>query len=90
MSAPLKKVMERLSRPTGGRAFFTERADELQNSFNELLDELSQQYGLGYQSTNSARDNTWRQIKVDVDGRRRVRARQGYHAPASSSQRKGR
>jgi hypothetical protein len=51
---------------------------------------LSQQYGLGYQSTNSARDNTWRQIKVDVDGPRRVRARQGYRAPVSSSQRKER
>jgi Ca-activated chloride channel family protein len=92
MSAPLKKVMERLSRPTGGRAFFTERADELHDIFNELLEELSQQYGLGYQSTNSARDNTWRQIKVDVDvdGPRRVRARQGYRAPASSSQHKER
>ena len=82
--------MERLSQPTGGRAFFTERADELHDIFTELLDELSQQYGLGYQSTNSARDDTWRQITVDVDGQRRVRARQGYRAPASSSQRKER
>jgi VWFA-related protein len=90
MSAPLKKVMERLSQPTGGRAFFTERADELHDIFNELLDELSQQYGLGYQSTNSARDDTWRRITVDVAGQRRVRARQGYRAPASSSQRKAR
>jgi VWFA-related protein len=90
MSEQLKKVMERLSRPTGGRAFFTERADELHNSFNELLEELSHQYGLGYQSTNSARDDTWRRITVDVDGQRRVRARQGYRAPASSSRRKER
>jgi VWFA-related protein len=90
MSGQLKKVMERLSRPTGGRAFFTERANELHNSFNELLEELSHQYGLGYQSTNSVRDDTWRRITVDVDGRHRVRARQGYHAPASSSQRKER
>jgi VWFA-related protein len=90
VSAPLKKVMERLSQPTGGRAFFTERAGELHRIFNELLDELSQQYGLGYQSTNSARDDTWRQITVDVDGQRRVRARQGYRAPASTSPRKAR
>ena len=90
MSAPLKKVMERLSGPTGGRAFFTERADELHDIFNELLEELSQQYGLGYQSTNSARDDTWRRITVDVDGQRRVRARQGYRAAAPSSQHKER
>ena len=85
MSAPLKKVMERLSQPTGGRAFFTEQTEELNDIFNELLDELSQQYGLGYQSTNSARDDTWRRITVDVDGQRRVRARLGYRASASSS-----
>jgi VWFA-related protein len=87
-SAPLKKVMERLSRPTGGRAFFTERVDELHGVFDELLEELSLQYGLGYQPTNSARDNTWRQITVDVEGQRNVRARQGYRAPSSSRQRR--
>jgi Ca-activated chloride channel homolog len=87
-SAPLKDVMERLSRPTGGRAFFTERIDELQGIFGELLEELSQQYGLGYHSTNRARDNTWRQIKVDVEGQPRVRARQGYRAVSSSSRRR--
>jgi VWFA-related protein len=86
MSAPLKKVMARLSQPTGGRAFFTEQAKELNTIFRELLDELSQQYGLGYQSTNSARDDTWRRITVVVDGQRRVRARDGYRAPASSRQ----
>jgi VWFA-related protein len=87
-NAALKEVMERLSRPTGGRAFFTERIDDLQVIFGELLEELSQQYGLGYQSTNRARDDTWRQITVDVEGQPRVRARQGYRAPASSSQRR--
>ena len=79
-STPLKTIMERLSRPTGGRAFSTERADELHNVFVDLLEELSQQYGIGYQPTNGARDNTWRQISVDVAGHRRVRARHGYRA----------
>ena len=86
-NAPLKQVMERLSRPTGGRAFFTERIDELRAIFGELLEELSQQYELGYQSTNRARDGAWRQIKVDVDGQPRIRARQGYRAPSSSQRR---
>jgi Ca-activated chloride channel family protein len=77
-SEPLKRSMDRLSRSTGGRAFFTDSIDELGNAFNELLEELSNQYVLGYQPTNTARDNTWRGIKVDVDGHRRIRARQGY------------
>jgi Ca-activated chloride channel family protein len=77
-SEPLKRLMDRLSRPTGGRAFFTDSINELEDAFTELLEELSNQYVLGYQSTNSARDHAWRDIKVDVDGHRRIRARQGY------------
>jgi VWFA-related protein len=85
---PLKSVMERLARQTGGRAFFTERVEDLHGVFRELLDELSQQYALGYQPTNSARDDTWRQIAVDVEGHQRVRARQGYRAAPSSDPRR--
>jgi VWFA-related protein len=77
---PLKKVMERLSRPTGGRALFTDNIDELHDAFNDLLNELSQQYLLGYPSTNDLRDNSFRRIKVSVDGTYLVRARHGYRA----------
>ena len=76
--APLKKVMTRLSAPTGGRAFFTENIDELHNVFVELLDELSNQYLLGYPMPDSNRDGNWHEIEVKVDGHGRVRARTGY------------
>jgi VWFA-related protein len=76
----LKKIMERLANPTGGRALFTDSIDELHESFAELLDELSNQYLLGYQPTNTRHDDVWRKIKVDVDGHHDVRARQGYRA----------
>ena len=79
---PLKRIMERLSTPTGGRALFTDSADDLQIAFADLLDELSNQYLLGYQSSNNRRDDAWRKIKVDVDGHHDVRARQGYRALA--------
>jgi VWFA-related protein len=79
---PLRRVMERLSTPTGGRALFTENVDELHTAFADLLDELSNQYLLGYQSTNSKRDDQWRRIKVSVEGHGDVRARQGYRALA--------
>jgi len=75
---PLTKIMERLANPTGGRALFTESVDELHGAFGELLDELSNQYLLGYASNNPRRDNSWRRIRVDVDGHHDVRARQGY------------
>ena len=76
----LKKVMERLANPTGGRALFTDSIDELHDSFADLLDELSNQYLLGYEPTNTKHDDVWRKIKVEVDGHHEVRARQGYRA----------
>jgi VWFA-related protein len=77
---PLKKVMQRLADPTGGRALFTDSIDRLQGAFAELLVELSHQYLLGYQSTNTARDGTYRELRVEVEGPGRVRARKGYVA----------
>ena len=75
--------MQRLSTPTGGRALFTESVDELHDAFNELLDELSNQYLLGYPPAGARRDDAWHRIKVDVDGYHQVRARQGYRAAPS-------
>jgi len=79
---PLKQVMLRLAQPTGGRALFTEKIEELKTAFHDLLEELSHQYLLGYESTNPKRDGTFRRIKVDVDGHYQLRARQGYRAPS--------
>jgi Ca-activated chloride channel family protein len=80
--AALKSVMQRLVEPTGGRALFTDSIDELHLAFADLLEELSNQYLLGYESTNTRRDDTFRRISVRVDGQGRVRARQGYRAVA--------
>ena len=78
----LKAVMERLSKPTGGRALFAESIDTLRETFAELLDELSNQYLLGYAPAGSRRGETWRSIKVEVEGRFEIRARQGYRPTA--------
>jgi Ca-activated chloride channel family protein len=79
----LRKVMQQLTAPTGGRTVFTDSVDQLQGAFEQLLDELSNQYLLGYQPTNLRRDDAWRTIRVEVDGYRNVRARQGYRAATS-------
>jgi VWFA-related protein len=79
----LRKIMVRLSEPTGGRALFTESIDELRGAFADLLDELSSQYLLGYVPISTTRDDVWRSIKVEVDGHSEVRARQGYRPSAN-------
>ena len=79
----LKERMIRLAHSTGGRAILTEKIDDLRGAFAELLDELSHQYLLGYSPTNAAHDGTLRQLKVEVDGRHHIRAREAYRAPTS-------
>jgi Ca-activated chloride channel family protein len=77
---PLRTIMSRIAAPTGGRALFTDRIEELHGAFDDLLDELANQYLLGYPRPNLARDGKWRRISVEVDGHRQIRARQGDRA----------
>jgi VWFA-related protein len=78
----LKKIMQRIATPTGGRALFTDSIDKLHEAFGQLLDELSNQYFLSYPLPEARRDGAWRSITVKVDGQTDVRARQGYRAVA--------
>ena len=81
--ASLKAILERLARKSGGRAFFGDSVDQLDAVFAEILEELSNQYLLGYVPHDLARDGRWRTLRVEVPGKDvRVRARQGYRAVA--------
>lgn len=81
--ATLRETLEALVEPTGGRALFADDAEDLDGAFADVLQELTHQYLLGYESTNPKADGAWRTVQVEVPGtRHRVRARQGYFAPA--------
>jgi Ca-activated chloride channel homolog len=80
----LKLKLEDYARATGGRAFFPQRASDLNNVFDEIVAELANQYVLSYSSTNEKQDDSWRNIKVRIkNGKYDVRARDGYrsHGP---------
>ena len=82
--AQLKSGIERLVDLSGGRALFVERSDQLDEPFAEILEELSNQYILGYESKNTQRTGGWREVKVEIPGTNySVRSRQGYRAPGS-------
>lgn len=86
----LKRVQDRLARVSGGRAFQTHIVDQLDSMFGQILQELSNQYLLAYQPTNSTLDDTWREIRVElVETDLKVRARQGYRAAPRSRTRPG-
>lgn len=79
--ANLRETLDALAEPTGGRALFAEKSSELGDAFAELLNELTNQYLLGFESTNGARDGLWRKLEIALPGTPyRVRARQGYFA----------
>jgi VWFA-related protein len=83
-----RKIVDELSRQSGGRAFFRNKVEDLDADFGRITEELFNQYLLAYSSTNATRDETWRRIKVEVaDSRYRVRARQGYRAIARNQDR---
>ena len=52
-------------------------------AFAGLLDELSNQYLLGYPRVDQRRDDNWHRLRVDVDGHQDIRARQGFRTGPS-------
>jgi VWFA-related protein len=75
------KYLKRLSDETGGRLFTPTKIDDLTKSFIEISKELRSQYTLGYRSTNTKRDGTYRKIRITAANKQlKVRARDGYFA----------
>ena len=74
----LQSVLNRFATISGGRAFFTEDVSRLDGFFDEILEDLSNQYLVSYSYPDATRDGQWHKIRVEVDGRYRVRARPGY------------
>ena len=74
--------MQRLTEPTGGQAFFPSSLKEIDTTYERVLAEVKAQYTLGYLSTNTRADGTWRKVQIKVTGPGlKVRSRQGYYAP---------
>jgi Ca-activated chloride channel family protein len=81
----LKQVLDRVADVSGGRAFYTDRIEQLEGVFAEIGEDLASQYLLAYAAGESVRDGSWHAIRVEVPGKGRqhaVRARQGYRAVA--------
>ena len=78
-------VLRQLAQETGGRSFFPKRVEDLPAIYEQISDELSSQYTLGYTSSNPLRNGQWRRIIVRVDGDAvTARTKQGYYAPTGN------
>jgi VWFA-related protein len=78
------RLLKQLADASGGEAFEPKGADQIQDVLRRIARDIRNSYTLGYVSTNSARDGTFRKIRVGVAaperGRVIVRTRSGYTA----------
>jgi len=79
------KILQDLADETGGRAFFPYHVDDLDQSFQDIGDELRNQYSIAYIPTNYILDGRYHRIRIEVPEHKgyQVRARRGYFAKAN-------
>ena len=79
------KILQDLADETGGRAFFPYHVDDLDQSFQDIGDELRNQYSIAYIPTHSQFDGKYHRIRIEVPEHKgyQVRARRGYFAKAN-------
>ncbi|MGB9179047.1 MAG: VWA domain-containing protein [Pyrinomonadaceae bacterium] len=59
-------ALRKVSDGTGGRAFFPLNKAELQTAFAQIQQELRSQYLIAYSPKNKTRDDTLRQVRIEV------------------------
>lgn len=77
-------LLNKLATETGGKAFYPRELSEVHNIGQQISTDLRTQYVIGYYPSNSKRDGTFRQVKVQVNAaankRLVARTRNGYVA----------
>ncbi len=72
------QTLEKAIHESGGRILPIEHLGELEGAFRTILQELRQQYALGYYATTAKGDGSWHKVEVRLRGGGRVRTREGY------------
>jgi VWFA-related protein len=77
------KVLRYFTSETGGQAFFPFKVEDLEQSFQNIANELRHQYNIFYRPEPLKTDGLYHPVTLRVKNRRDlvVRARKGYYAP---------
>jgi len=77
------KLLKYFTAETGGRAFFPFKVEDLEQSFENIANELRHQYNISYRPEPLLTDGLFHLIDVRVKNRKDliVHARRGYYAP---------
>ena len=73
------RILETIVAASGGRIIRVPVITGAARAFADILAELREQYALGYYPDDLRRDGSWRNVKVEIGGRRRVRTQSGYY-----------
>jgi Ca-activated chloride channel homolog len=80
-----KMRLQQIAEVTGGESFFPTSTKALDNVFSRIASQVRAQYSLGFVSTDTKQDGTWRKIDVRLSKpylqSLRIRSRKGYYAP---------
>jgi len=81
------KILQELAEETGGRSFYPYHVDDLDQSFQDIGDELRNQYSIAYLPNNYVLDGRYHKIRIEVPEHKgyQVRARRGYFASANAN-----
>jgi Ca-activated chloride channel family protein len=76
------QILLNLAEETGGRAFFPYHVDDLDQSFQDIGEELRNQYSIAYNPANHSYDGRYHKIKIEMPEHKnyQARARKGYFA----------
>ena len=83
MTSDGDKVLQYLTKETGGRTYFPFRAEDLEQDFENIANELRSQYSVLFRPEPLVTDGKYHPIEVRIPRRGDlvVRARRGYYAP---------
>jgi VWFA-related protein len=87
MSYSGESAMHTLTEPTGGRVINVgNKFDKLKEAFDQIAAELRSQYNIGYTSTNTKLDGTYRKLQIKSKQDYKIQTRAGYYATAHDQQ----
>jgi VWFA-related protein len=77
-----RRTMNLMAAESGGSYYQARKLADLNGVYEQVINDLGKVYSLGYKSTNSARDSSWRSVQISIVNRPDLvtHARPGYYA----------
>ena len=84
-----KRNIRKLAEATGGVAYYPKSIEEVESLCRRIAHDIRNQYVLGYYPSNTARDGSFRRVRVEINSPKDykklyARHRPGYFAPSTS------